>query len=257
MLKLLEIEFRKLLPYRSFWAALVAYALLLVGLFVSLYRFKINIQNIEVGIDFYNFPDIWHNITYITSWFNILLYFFVILVVTNEYQFRTVRQNVIDGLSRWQILGSKMLLLLVFALGSTLLVGVLTMLCGLFLAEEGSRTLSFEKSEYLGLYFVQILGFMSFALLVANLLRKQGMSIIVFLGYILIFENILRYRLVPESWGPYLPMQAIGSLIPNPLPAYFNLTPTPEFNLYGLVASVIYTLMFVLLTGLVLQQRDL
>ncbi|MBF2052900.1 MAG: hypothetical protein IGS03_05460 [Candidatus Sericytochromatia bacterium] len=254
---LLKIELKKLLPYRSFWAAVIAYVLMMGGLFASLYRFKLNINSVDIGINFYYFPDIWHNIAYITSWFNVLLYFFVILIVTNEYQFRTVRQNVIDGLSRWQSLTGKILLLLLFSIGTTVLVGLVTLACGFFLADTDSNPFSLEKIEYLGLYFIQTLGISSFALLVANLLRKQGMSIIAFLGYILIGEPVLRYRLLPESWGEYLPMQALGQLIPNPLPAYFNLGTLPEFQPTLLLASLMYTALFFAASGWVLQSRDL
>ncbi|PKL75826.1 MAG: ABC transporter permease, partial [Candidatus Melainabacteria bacterium HGW-Melainabacteria-1] len=119
MFKLLEIELRKLVPYRFFWISVLAYALLMPALFVSFYRFNIQIQSFEIGIDFYNFPDVWHNSAYIAKWFNFLLYVFVLQMVTNEYQFRTIRQNIIDGLSPWQYLSGKVLLLLLFALGST------------------------------------------------------------------------------------------------------------------------------------------
>ena len=262
MFKLLEIEFRKLIPYRAFWVAVLAYALLMPGLFISLHKLNINVQNFSLGINFYNFPDVWHNNTYIASWFNVLLYFFMILVVSNEYQFRTVRQNVIDGLSRFQVLGSKMLLMLVFSMASTVLVAGVSLLCGMFLAEEGFREVSWEKIEYVGLYFVQILGFMSFALLVTTVFRKQGMSIIVFIGYTLIGENILRYLIFPKlhlpfDLGAYLPFQNIGKLIPNPLPAYFGLMEPPVFQQELMVTSLGYVLLFLVASVGVLYRRDL
>lgn len=262
MLKLLEIEYRKLIPYRSFWMAVLAYALLMPGLFISLHKFHIDVNHMTLGINFYNFPDVWQNNTYIASWFNVLLYFFVILVVTNEYQFRTLRQNVIDGLSRWQVLGSKVLLILSFAIGSTLLVAVVSLLCGMFLAEEGFRQVSWDKFEYVGLYFIQVLGFMSFALFVATIFRKQGMSIIVFIGYTLVGEALLRYLILPKfhlpiDLGPYLPFQNIGGLIPNPLPVYFGaMKPTP-LDPKVIVIACIYTAAFLLCSGFILAKRDL
>lgn len=257
MFRLLEIEFRKLLPYRSFWAAILGYTLLLVGLFISLYRFKFNLNSFEIGINFYNFPDIWHNITYISSWFNILLYFFVILIITNEFQFRTLRQNVIDGQSRFEMLLGKALLLMVFVLASTALVALLSILCGLFLAEEGMGTPSTEKMEYLAWYLVQTTGMMSLALLIATLFRKQGMSIIVYLGYTLIVEAILRYRVVPEDWGPYLPVYLLSGLVPNPLPAYFGMGTIAPTEPLKVGVALLYALIFFGISVLVLYRRDL
>ncbi len=258
MLKLLEIELRKLLPYRSFWAAVLAYALLMPGLFISLYRLGVNVRGLQLDFNFYNFPEVWHNTTFIASWFNILLYFFVLLVVTNEYQFRTVRQNVIDGLSRWQYLGGKVMLMLLFAIGSTALVSVLGWLCGMFLSETQNTAQMFVKTEYIGLYFVQLLGYLSFALLVGTLVRKQGMSIVIFLGYSLVFETILRYRILPSEWGlgPYLPLQALGAVIPNPLLASFG-GPPANYDLKIVGVSAAYSVLFILITGFVLNRRDL
>lgn len=257
MFKLLEIELRKLLPYRAFWVAVLAYVLLMPGLFISLHRLQINVQTFTLDFSFYNFPEVWHNSAYIASWFNILLYFFVLLVVTNEYQFRTLRQNVIDGLSRWQVVGAKTLLLLVFGLGSTALVALLALLSGLFLSENPDHSQMFVRTEYLGYYFVQLLGYLAFAQLVGNLVRKQGMSIIVYLGYSLVVETILRYRVLPEGWGQYLPLQVLGKLLPNPIPSYFGMpaSPAPDTQIFALAA--VYTVGFVLLSAWVVHRRDL
>lgn len=258
MFKLLEIELRKLLPYRAFWLAVVAYGLLMPGLFISLYKLGINARGVSLDFNFYNFPEVWHNSAFIASWFNMLLYFFVLLVVTNEYQFRTIRQNVIDGLSRWQYLAGKVLLLLVFAICSTGLVAVLGLLSGMYLSETQNTAEMFNKTEYLGLYFVQLLGYLSFALLIGTIVRKQGMSIIIFLGYSLVFETILRYRVLPSDWGlgPYLPLQALGAVIPNPLMGAFTGVPM-EYDLKIVGASLGYTLLFILLSGWVISKRDL
>ena len=56
-MKLLEIELRKLIPYRSFWVAVLAYAILMPALFISLYRFNIKIEQFTLGFNFYNFRD--------------------------------------------------------------------------------------------------------------------------------------------------------------------------------------------------------
>lgn len=257
MLKLLEIELRKLTPYRFFWLAAAAYILMMPGLFISLYRFNINVKGATIDFNFYNFPDVWHNCTFIAGWFNILLYFFVLQVVTNEYQFRTIRQNIIDGLSRWQYLAAKALLLLFFAVCSTLLVALIALLCGLFLSEAPNQAQMWQKTEYLGYYFLQLLGYLSFALLVGTLVRKQATSIIVFIGYTLVLENIIRYRFFADNIGPYLPLQVLGALMPNPLPYYFGMGEPPVVATEMITLSVVYILLFLGLSGWLIRQRDL
>lgn len=257
MFKLLEIELRKLIPYRFFWVAVLAYALLMPGLFISLYRFNIQIKTFTLGFNFYNFPEVWHNSAFIAGWFNILLYFFVLQLVTNEYQFRTIRQNIIDGLSRWQYLAGKALLLLFFAICSTALLSLLALLSGFFLSEAVNHEQIFQKTEYMGFYFLQLLGYLSFALFIGTLVRKQATSIIVFIGYSLVLENILRYRVLPEAIGPYLPLQILGNLLPNPLPAYFEMAPPPVVETQTMLLSGVYILVFLAASGWLISRRDL
>lgn len=262
MFKLLEIELRKLVPYRFFWISVAAYALLMPALFISLYRFNINVQSFSIGLELYNFPEVWHNSTYIAKWFNFLLYVFVLQMVTNEYQFRTIRQNIIDGLSPMQYLAGKALLLLVFALGSTALVGLLALLSGLFLSESVDYAKMGLKLEYLGFYFLQLLGYLSLALLIGSLLRKAGIAILGYMAYLLIIEAVLRYApfmasLKPDIWGPYLPSQTFGSLLPNPLPSYLGMAPPAPVETLPVVLSIGYIVVFIAATGWLIAKRDL
>lgn len=258
MFKLLEIELRKLVPYRFFWLSVIAYLVLMPALFISLYKFNINVRSFEIGINFYNFPEVWQNTTYIAKWFNFLLYVFVLQMVTNEYQFRTIRQNIIDGLSPWQYLAGKVMLLLFFALGSTLLVGILAWLSGLFMSEPPhDQTHMFQKVEFLGYYFIQLLGYLSLALLTGTLVRKAGMAVLAFTTYTLIVEAILRYRFLPAQAGPYLPSQAFGTLVPNPLPSYLGMGPPPAVEPTMVAVSCGYILLFILASGWLIAGKDL
>ncbi len=260
--RLLSIEWRKLLPYRAFWIALAAYTLLMPSLFISLHNFNINVGSNELSISFYNFPDVWHNVAYIASWFNILLYFFVILLVGNEYQYKTFRQNIIDGMSRSQALLSKLYLITGFAAGSTLLVTALGFLCGYYLGEVAAYPVSFEKFEYMGMYFLQVLGYMSMALCITHLLRKQGMSIVVFLMYAFIAEPVIQYKVL-KDWIPlpqvadYLPVNTMGKLIGNPLPGYFGLGEPAVINMQAAGVTTAYIVAFTLLSYLMVRSRDL
>lgn len=257
MFKLLEIELRKLIPYRFFWLAVAAYGILMPALFASLYKFNLNLRGFEIGFNFYNFPEVWNNTTYIASWFNLLLYVFALQIVTNEYQFRTMRQNIIDGLSPWQALGAKFLLMLLFSLCSTVFVGLVALVCGLTMSETHDQSQMFVHIEYLGYYFAQLMGFLSLALLIGNLVRKGGMAVMAFVAYILIAEPILRFRFLPKEIGPYLPGSAIGGLVPNPLPSYLGFGPLPKLDPNMLLATGGYIVAFALISGWLIASKDL
>ena len=118
MFKLLTIEWQKIKPYTFFWLFTGVYFFMLFAVFYIAYHLMeingINTSSIS-----------WHSMTYISGYLNFFLVLLVILYSTNEYQFNTYRQNVIDGLSRRQIFFSKLLINLGIAFYSTLSLFVL------------------------------------------------------------------------------------------------------------------------------------
>ncbi|PKL76267.1 MAG: hypothetical protein CVV27_11165, partial [Candidatus Melainabacteria bacterium HGW-Melainabacteria-1] len=131
------------------------------------------------------------------------------------------------------------------------------LLSGLFFSEQTDHSQLFVKTEYLGFYFVQILGYLSLALLMGTVLRKAGMAILGFTVYTLIIEAILRYRFMPDGWGAYLPSQTLSSLLPNPLPGYLGMAPPAPVEAGTIFLSLAYTLGFILLSGWLIAKRDL
>lgn len=257
MCKALEIELRKLVPSRDFWLSVVAYVLLMPAAFLSLKLFSFRVPNSEIRFNLYDFPDVWHNLAYVAQWINFLLYVVVLQIVTHEYQFRTIRQNVIDGLSPWQYLWGKALLLVVFALGSTLLVAVLSLLGGLFMSDSYDPSQTFVKIGYMGLYAVQVLGYLSLAMLVGTLVRKTGTAVLAFLGYTLIVEYLLRSHVFPRGVGRYLPAHVFDRLVPNPFLGYVGMGAPSPVDPMMVGISGVYLLAFMLISGWLIARQDL
>src|ERR1700733_10125075 len=100
MMKRLSIELKKIMPYPPFWIFIGLYVLLTLMVFCSLPFIKFTGPASALTLKtYYTFPDIWHTLTYIAGLFNLLLGVLVIILITNEFNFRTVRQNIIDGWS--------------------------------------------------------------------------------------------------------------------------------------------------------------
>src|SRR3979411_1949332 len=140
MLHLLKIDLKKLTSYRTFWIVCGLYFITLSFTTASGMEFlkwlaskgaefgtTINISRIPL----YHFPDVWQNLVYISGFFKIVLAIMVVISITNEFTYRTIRQNIIDGLSRWQFLISKMLTNLLLAALSTVIVFVIAVVTGL------------------------------------------------------------------------------------------------------------------------------
>ncbi|MBC7476234.1 MAG: ABC transporter permease [Candidatus Sericytochromatia bacterium] len=258
MIKLLKIEFNKVKSYKAFWICIILYSVLLPLLFTSVRSIDLKSDLRETALSMvYNFPNLWHNITYFAGWFNILLYLIMILLITNEFIFKTARQNVIDGLSKAQFVFSKLLLGVVLSLFTTLLVTVVGLISGYSFSEIAPTSqMIMEKSSFVLAYFVQTVGYMTFAIFIAFLFKRQGFSIIFFLIYSLAVENIVSLKL-PELVGRYLPLTSFSGLIKSPFSKLITGVSQEAPELKFFIASIIYIFVFSGLSYLVLKNNDI
>ena len=102
MKRLITIELQKLWKNRASKLLIFAYFILLsfIALLASV-NFKI------IGVDFrladqgiFNFPYIWHFNSYIAAILKFFLAVVIVSMMANEYTYGTLKQNLIDGLSK-------------------------------------------------------------------------------------------------------------------------------------------------------------
>jgi ABC-2 type transport system permease protein len=236
MMRLVEIEWLKLKHYRIFWILLAMY-FLGVGIVCSSGMFLMEYlknQGAEFeGIDptllpLYDFPDIWQNVTYIATFFKVFLAFIVVISVTNEISYRTLRQNVIDGLSKREFLLSKIALILLIAAAATLFLFLQGLVTGLIYSHVVEPRFIFSKMVFLPAYFLEVVTYLSFAFLLALLLRRSGFVIVLLFMYTLIFEpfltlNLEHNDLLPDYLRPlaqFFPVRSLNNLIKVPFQRY-------------------------------------
>ena len=257
MISLLRTELRKLLPYRTFWVILGIFAVLLFLIVRGSSSVEINGQ--KAGTSLYNFPDIWLKLTYIASYFNLLLGILVIILVTDEFSFRTLRQQIIDGYFRSDVIAAKLLVVILIAIFATLVVAALGFGFGYAYTQNLTAQKVTGNMMYLLYYFVQALGYMALALFFGFLIRKNGLAIIAFLIFSKVIEPILRYP-IDDNLDKFFPMKTLSSLTPMPgqdlLDSAFGTTVelAPET---AVLPAIIYILLFTGLSYFILKVRDL
>jgi ABC-2 type transport system permease protein len=225
MKSLLAIEWLKIKKYRTFWVLAILFMVLLP---VWNYEVATGIINIggggkgNGGINFlstaYQFPDVWGNVGFWASVFVMFLSILVIILTTNEYTFRTNRQNVIDGWKRIDFFHAKVWLILLLSAAATVYLFVMGALFGW--SNSGSIKDVFSGIEQVGYFFLLALNYMGFAFFIALWIRKSGLAIGLFLLYALIIENILKFMInhkLDTSYGNLLPLQTSDELLPLPL----------------------------------------
>lgn len=223
MFQLLKVEWMKVKHYRTFWVLSILYLVSIFGVNYIAYLIQENIRpkkadlatSLILGNPAFQFPEVWQTVSYMSSFLLFIPGLLMIISFTNEYSYKTHRQNIIDGWSRKQYILVKMSLTLVIAIVSTIAVFITAFLFGLF---EGASDVSFEKVQFVGYFFIQALSYSAVALLFGLLFKRSGIAIGVFFLYVFVLENVLAglmNRYVYNS-GRFLPIETTDNLIPFP-----------------------------------------
>lgn len=226
MLRLLRIEFLKVKTYKTFWAFLGIYALLI--LLFSGAASKLDQLQSSSASSIFSFPEIWHNIAYMASYLNILLGILIILLISNEFTYKTFRQNVIDGLSRDEAVTAKFLFIKAIALGCVLFLFLYGLIRGFTAGHFDHIGQIFEQIHFLFRLFVQIAGYMGMAAMLAFLIKRAALTIVAYLIYVVAIERIARFR-IPDEIERYLPVHVLDALVPAnfqlPIPGFTDVQP--------------------------------
>jgi ABC-type transport system involved in multi-copper enzyme maturation permease subunit len=189
----------------------------------------------------------------VAKWFMIFPAIVVIILVCNEFEYKTLRQGVINGLSRTEMLLSKLILVLFLSLGVALFEVLLILILGLLKSSSPHGSM-FDGVQYVLVYFIQVFCFLSFAGLVAFLLKRTGLAISLVILYYLIIEPIIGHFM--GNSGDYLPLNLITGLNPNPLLNHFGIAVDP-LSAIKIILALVYWLVFQGLILLLLTVRDL
>lgn len=260
MLNLLKIEWLKIKNYAAFkiLAIFFVVGILLANYIVYLINDKF-ISTSPVGemlsLSPYNFDMTWQTTSYVTGYLLLLPAMIIIMLLTNEYAFRTNRQNVIDGWSRHEFIVVKILLAFIIAVASTILVFVTAIGFGFI----SNTTFSFDGISHVGYFFLKAISYNMFAILISVLVKKTGFAIGMFFIYLGaenfvsqlldVFGMKLKMDKTADlgNLGDYLPMNAADGLLTFPSNALKDLTvgsmPT-SYTTIVLAFAIVYLILF-------------
>ncbi len=264
---LFKIDFRKYFYSRTFWIMILIYLFLLVMLFVGVEGFlNSTLKNAGKNspapmpeFSLYQFPAVWQNLTFLGGFFKIFLGIIVIISVANEFANKTIRQNIMNGMSREQFVFSKVLFVFLLSFASMLILFVSGGFMGLFNTKDLESMMMFQKTDFLGAYFLELFTFGTMSLLIAFLIRKSGPAIAMLALYYYILEPIVS-RILPETISKYLPVVSMGNLIdvPNsPLMQMFGINFRDSVSVPDVFITLGWNVVFIGLVLLILRKQDL
>jgi ABC-type transport system involved in multi-copper enzyme maturation permease subunit len=225
MIRLLHIEFIKLWNNRASKVLIISYFTLLTSIaLVAAIKFDIGpIQFHLADQGIFNFPYIWHFNTFITAFFKLFLAIVIVSMMSNEYSNKTIKQNLIDGLSKKEFILSKFLTVITFSLVSTIFVFVVSLILGLVYSDFNEISIILTNLEFLIAFFIKLTGFFSFCLFLGVLVKRSAFA----LGFLIlwqvlegIFRGLIRWKLfdgeTTDAIMGFFPLQSMFNLIKEP-----------------------------------------
>ena len=272
MLHLLKIDLKKLTSYRTFWVICGLYFLTLgfttaSGMEIlkwiaskgAEFGTSININRVPL----YHFPDIWQNLIWISGLFKLILSVMVVISITNEYQYRTLRQNIIDGFSRWEFLLSKILTNILLSLMSVVMIMVIAIVTGLIYTPTIEWTYIFKGTEFFLAYFIEVFAFLSYALMLGIFVQRSGLTIVLLMLSHMI-EAIIKLNLFRESFEgsigwlkQFFPLESITNLVPLPFARYAFQEIQDYVSLTAVAIALAWTFLFNYFAYLKLKKSDI
>ena len=277
MKRLLHIEFIKLWNNRSSRILIISYFVLLTSIaLIAAIKFDIGpvkFHLAEQGI--FNFPYIWHFNTFITAFFKLFLAIVIVSMMANEYSNKTIKQNLIDGLSKKEFIMSKFLTVVSFAFISTLFVFVVSMILGLIYSDYDEFSIIFSDMEFLLAFFIKLVGFFSFCLFLGILVKRSAFA----LGFLVLWQvfegftrGMIRWKLfdgdTTDAVMAFFPLNSMFNLIKEPFSRLSAVQTVADqigeeipldYAVHGYEMLIVlgWTAIFIYLSYALLKKRDL
>ncbi|WP_405569447.1 ABC transporter permease [Winogradskyella sp. Asnod2-B02-A] len=275
MLRLIQLELQKLwLNKASRVLIIISFILPFTVLILS--SIKINFFGfftLELGeLGIFNFPVIWHITTFFASQFKFFFAIVVVSMIGNEYSNKTLKQNLIDGLSKKEFILSKFYTIVFFSLCATLLIGLATFFIGLYYSSYTEASIIFREVEFLLAYFVKLVGFFSLCLFLGMLVKRSAFALgFLFILYILewVIFGLLSWQTnsmdLAFSIKRFFPLESMYKLIDEPFrrivmtkfPDKADIAYDYAVHWYELAIVLGWSAIFIFLSFQLLKKRDL
>jgi ABC-type transport system involved in multi-copper enzyme maturation permease subunit len=225
MKRLLQIELIKLWNNRASKALIYGYFILLTSIaLIAAIKFDIGpikFHLAEQGI--FNFPYIWHFNTFVAALLKIFLAIIIVSMMSNEYTYKTIKQNLIDGLSKKEFIASKFLTVVLFSLVSTVFVFVTSLILGSIYSDYTEIGIVFSDLGFLVAYFIKLLGFFSLCLFIGILVKRSAFA----LGFLILWQmfegftrGMIRWKLfdgdTTDAIMGFFPLNAMFNVLKEP-----------------------------------------
>jgi len=188
--------------------------------------------------------------------------FIIIISVTNEFDYKTIRQNVIDGFSKKEFWFSKISLILGFSFIAAILLLLLGIISGYALSPVTELKYVLKNIEFVLAYFFQVFYFLMFAFVLSILIKRAGITIAIMVFWIYICEpiatgliasDLINMKVLANSF----PMEAGWNLIHVPFSKYILMKTQDYISFQDIITAGAWLVFFFWSSYALLTRRDL
>ncbi|MFA5298909.1 MAG: ABC transporter permease subunit, partial [Lutibacter sp.] len=193
--------------------------------------------------------------------------------MANEYSNKTLKQNLIDGLSKQEFVLSKFYTVILLSFISTIFVFIVSLVLGYIYSDFDEFSIVTTDMQYLIAFFVKLVGFFSFGLFLGILIKRSAFAVGAMLIWSMIegfAKGMLYWKFKPNVADvmQFFPLEAMSNLIKEPftrLSAVQSVAKqvgedlTKDFSVQpkDIIIVLIWTAIFIYGSYILLKKRDL
>ena len=192
-------------------------------------------------------------------------------MIGNEYSNKTLKQNLIDGMSKKEFILSKFYTIVFFSLISSLIIFIFSLTLGFVYSSYNEWSIIMRGIEFIPAYFFKLVGFFAFCLFLSVLAKRSAFALaFLFIDFILewILFGIIAWKSnvdMAEKIQSFLPLTSMSNLIKQPFQR-IAMSKFPEKNSldydYGVhfdatLIVILWTAIFIYSAYYLLKKRDL
>jgi len=275
MLRLLNIELHKLKYSKSSRNLIFVYFLSLLAIAgISTIKIPFTQGFSLASIGYFDFPIIWHVNTFVASFLKFFPLLIVVSMISNEYSNRTIKQNLIDGLSKKEFILSKFYTVVLFSLISTIFIFILSLILGLIYSSYNEFQIIFSELSYLIAYFFKLTCFLSLGIFFSIIIKRSAFAIAGII--IFFFSEIFSFGYIASKFSEetannifyFLPWSSMWNAIKVPftrkgiaktLTEQLTNNTTIDYSVeyLNIIVIITWTLIFIYFSYYTLKRRDL
>src|SRR5450755_1105430 len=218
----IRVEWLKLKYYRTFWILLAVIAVCIPAFNYVVYDFTDNnfpkVNGVSLLGNPFSYPNVWKMVPYNAGMLVFMPAILIITLFTNEYSYRTHRQNIIDGWSRSRFIYIKLAEVFLLTLFVTGIVILTCLYFGMLTRIPVQPKAGWHEYRFILYFFVEMFDYSLIALFFAILIRRAGLAMGIFFLYMIVEQFVvsLGRNKFKVTWVDYLPEEVSDRLIPQP-----------------------------------------